>query len=94
MIEMAVRYPFLFFFEITGDLDPLLERAIYTSIGYTGHVSTFDEGIVKEGKFKPLNRFEQWLLKPVIEAEQKRRRECFRRAVKEVTGEDPYADWS
>jgi len=52
------------------------------------------EGVAKERKLKPLNRFERWLLKPIIEAEQERRRECFRQAVIEVTGEDPETDWS
>ena len=94
MTTMAIRYPFLFFFRITGQMAPLFERADYTAIGVTGHVSMFDEGVAKERRLKPLNRFERWLLKPVIEAEQKRRRECFRQAIIEVTGEDPDTDWS
>ena len=94
MMTMAVRYPFLFLFRITGQLAPLFERANYTAIGFSGHVSMLDEGVSKERKLKPLNRFERWLLKPIIEAEQKRRRECFRQAVIDVTGEDPETDWS
>lgn len=93
MMTMAIRYPFLFFFKIAGWLAPLAERANYTAIGFSGHVSVLDEDIAKKRKLKSLNRFERWLLKPVIEAEQKWRRECFRQAVIEVTGEDPETDW-
>ena len=39
-------------------------------------------------------RFERWLLEPVIASEQKRRRECFRQAVIDVTDEDPETDRS
>ena len=88
MVTMAVRYPFLFLFRITGQLAPLFERANYTAIGFSGHVSTLDTGVAEERKLKPFNRFERWLLGPIIEAEQKRRRECFRQAVLDVTGED------
>lgn len=94
MTTMAIRYPFLFLFRITGQLGPLFERANYTAIGFSGHVSMLDESVAKERKLKPLNRFEGWLLKPIIEDEQKRRRECFRQAVIDVTGEDPDTDWS
>jgi hypothetical protein len=94
MMTMAVRYPFLFLFRIAGQLASLFERANYTAIGFSGHVSMLDEGVAKERKLKPLNRFEGWLLKPIIEAEQKRRRECWRHAVLHVTGEDPETDWS
>ncbi|HXF44291.1 MAG TPA: hypothetical protein VNK70_02390 [Candidatus Paceibacterota bacterium] len=94
MMTMAVRYPFLFLFRITGQLTPLFERANYTAIGFSGHVSMLDEDIAKERKLKPLNRFERWLLKPIIEDEQTRRRECFWQAIIEVTGKGPDTDWS
>lgn len=94
MMTMAVRYPFLFFFRITGQLAPLFERAYYTAIGFSGRVSMLEEGIAKQLELKPLNRFEQWLLKLVIKDEQKRRRESFRQAVIAVTGKDPDNDWS
>lgn len=92
MMPMAVRYPFLFLFMITGQLAPLFERASYTAIGFSGHVSMLDECVAKERKLKPLNRFEKWLIKPIIEAEQRWRRECFRQAVIDVTGEDTETD--
>ncbi|MBI2482012.1 MAG: hypothetical protein HYV76_00325 [Candidatus Vogelbacteria bacterium] len=94
MTTIAIRYPFLFLFRITGRLGPLFERAEYTAIGLSGHVSMLDKSVAKERKLKPLNRFERWLLKPIIEDEQKLRRECFRQAVIEVMGEDPKTDWS
>lgn len=90
---LVVRMPFLFFFRTTGQLTSLFERANYTEIGFSGHVSMLDEGVAEEHKLKPLNHFERWLLKPIIEAEQERRRECFRQAVIDVTGEDPDEDW-
>ena len=94
MTTMAVRYPFLFFFRITGQLPPLFERASYTAIGLSGHVSMLDEVVAEKRQLKPLNRFERWLLQPIIDAEQKRRRENFRQAVIEVTGEDSETDWT
>lgn len=89
MTTLAVRYPFLFFFRITGQLPPLYERANYTAIGLSGHVSMIDKDVAKKRRLKPLNRFERWLLQPIVEAEQKHRRENFRQAIIEVTGEDP-----
>ena len=88
-MRMVVRYPFLFLFWISGRLDSLFERANFTAIGFSGYVSALDEWVTKERRLKPLTRFERWLLKPMIEVEQKRRRECFRRAVIETIGEDP-----
>ena len=79
MTTITIRRPFLFFFMITDQLGTLLERANYTEIGFTGSVSIIDRDIAKKRKLKPLNRFERWLLRPMIETEQKRRRECFRR---------------
>jgi hypothetical protein len=92
MMTMA-RYLLLFFSRVTGQLVPLLERANYTAIGILGHVSPFDEDVAKKRGLKPLNRFEQWLLKSIIGSEQKRRREAFRQATIKVTGEDPDTDW-
>ena len=91
-MTIAVRWTFLFFLRITGLLAPLWERAHYTEVGFACHVTTFDAEIAKNRKLKPLNRFEQWLLKPIIEAERERRREAMREAVIEVTGDDP-DDW-
>lgn len=93
MMTMAVRYPFLLFFRMTGQLTPLFDRASCTAIGLSGHVSMFDKDIAKTHNLKPLNRFEMWLLGPIIEDEQKRRRGCFRQAIIDVTGEDPETDW-
>ena len=93
MTTMAIRNLFLFFLMITGQLASLSERMNYTAIGFSDYVSMLDNGFAKERKLKPLNRFERWLLKPFIETEQKRRRECFRQAFKEITGEDPETDW-
>jgi len=94
MMRMAVRYPFLLLLRITGRLAPLFERANYTAIGFSGHISLLDDSVAEERKLKPLNRFEQWLLKPIVEAEQERRRKCFRQAIIEVAGEDSETDWS
>ena len=94
MTTMAVRYPFMFFFRITGQLPRLYERANHTEIGLSGHISTLDEDAVKKLQLKSLNRFERWLLQPIIEAEQKRRRANFLQAFIEVTGENPETDWT
>ena len=90
--EVPVEYHYKY--QKVSPMYPSSTRANYTEIGFSGHVSMLDEGVSKERKLKPLNRFERWLLKPIIEAEQKRRRECFRQAVIEVTDEDPDTDWS
>lgn len=87
-MTMAIRYLFLFLYRITGQLVPLFERANYTAIGFSGHISMIDTDIAKERRLTPLNHLERWLLRPVIEAEQQRRRACFRQAVIDVTGED------
>ncbi len=92
-MTMAASYPFLFLLKITGWLTPLWERAKYTEIGFSGHVSMPDENIAEERKLKPLNRLEKWLLKPLIEDEQNLRRDAFRQAMIDVLGEDPEADW-
>ena len=88
-----VRYPILLCWKIAGQLDLLEERANFTAIGTTGHVSVPDEYMTRARKLKPLNRFERWLLGPIIEEEQARRRQAFREAVMEATGEDPETDW-
>ena len=72
-----IRIPLLFFYKITGKIDSLIERASCTTIGHTGNVSVIDKYIAQKHKLAPLNRFERWLLEPIIEAEKKRRRENF-----------------
>lgn len=94
MIAEAIRWLVFQILKFSGRIDPLFERAHYTAIGVTGHVSGFDDDIARKRKFKPLNRFERWLLKPSIKFEQERRRQAWREAVKEVTGEDPETDWA
>ncbi len=89
MVGAMVRYPLLFLLEIIGKLDSPLGRANYTVIGFCGHVSALDQAVAEEQQLKSLNRFELWLLRPIIEVEQERRRKCFREVVLEVTGEGP-----
>jgi len=89
----GVRRLILFLYRFTRRLDPLAERANHTAIGFSGNISMLDHSIAEERELKPLNRFERWLLKPAIEAEQKRRREAWRQSIIEVTGDDPDTDW-
>lgn len=89
MMTAAVRCPFLFLFKITGRFDLLLLRANYTEIGLSGYVSAFDKDVIEERNLKPLNRFERWLLRPIVEDEKELRRDVFKQAFIEVTGEDP-----
>jgi len=78
----------------TGRLSRLYTRAVFTEIGhFSGNVSLLDDDIAKEHNLKPLNRFERWLLKPIIEYEKADRHDAFRSAYQEVLGEDPDEDW-
>lgn len=72
-----------------GKLEPLIRRAMVTEVGLTGNVSVVDRAIAEKERLKPLNRFEMWLLGPVIQFEKKIRQEAFRRAVIDVLGEYP-----
>ena len=58
-----------------------------TEIGFTGHVSVVDESIAEERNLKPLNKFEKWLCKPIIELEKKRRQEIWEQVTHEYLGE-------
>jgi len=73
--------------DISNQLNFLLERMNFTEVGFTGHVSIPDKSIAQERKLEPLNDFERFLLKTIIDSERKFRRDCFRQAVLEVTGE-------
>ncbi len=70
------------------------ERAMWTEVGMSGHVSVVDEGIAKKLGLKPLNRFERWLLQDEITATKRAHLDAFQAAFKEVTGEDLYGDGS
>ncbi len=69
------------------------QRANYTEVGFTGNVSEIDKLLAQEKKLRPLNRFEKWLLTPVITYERNLRRESFRQSCIQVLGEDPETDW-
>ncbi len=68
------------------------ERAMFTEVGLTGHVSLIDDSIATERKLNPLNRVEKWLLKDDIAAAKQQGRDAFRQACIDVMGEDPYDD--
>lgn len=72
----------------TGLLPPLLERALYTMIGTTGHVSLPDKSIAKKRKLKPLNRVEMWILMPIIEVQKSIRRDAFEDVMRKYLGTD------
>jgi hypothetical protein len=93
MKEMVIRYPFLMVLYALGMLDELLARADFTVIGLSGYVSAHDDLVAKERNLKPLNRFELWLLKPIIEDEQIRRRVHFRHIMRDEFGEDFDTSW-
>ena len=92
LLAKIIRGTCVLWLGITRQLKGLLERATYTEIGLTGHVSLADENMARERKLKPLNRFEKWLLKPVIQTEKNFRQSAWRQSVIEVTGEDPDPD--
>jgi len=78
----------------TGRLSRLYTRAVFTEIGhFSGNVSLLDDDIAKEHNLKPLNRFERWLLKPIIEYEKADRHDAFRSACQDILDEDPDEDW-
>lgn len=69
-------------------LGTMVDRAAFTAIGFSGHVSMVDDSIAKERGFAPLTKFEYWLLKPYIDSERKARQTCFQDACREILGED------
>ncbi len=94
MLAKKIRSFIIFVLRATSKLEPILIRAEFTAIGFSGHVSEVDKSIARQNNFKDLNRFEKWILNPTIEAEKEKRKENFRQAVIEVTGEDPEIDWT
>lgn len=64
----------------------LSNRMVITEVGFTGHVSFLDKDVQRLKKIKSLNRFERWLLKPIINSERDWRRQAFREACIEVLG--------
>ena len=92
IVSDLTRVVILFSYDVVKRLDPLLKRAIATEIGFSGHVSQLDKHYAEQNNIKPLNRFEKWVLAPLIEEEKKRCQFFFIEAVRDVTGEDP-DDW-
>jgi len=70
----------------------LHKRVIVCEVGVFGHWSEMDGGRAQEQGLRPLNPFEKWLTKPLIEQERTWRRRAFRDACMEVTGEDLEAE--
>jgi len=87
MIASIVRNSIIFLLRYTTYYSKLYERTHYTEIGFSGYVSEIDKEIAKKRSLKPLNRFERWLLRPLIASEQKRRRLNFQITMREVLGE-------
>ncbi len=84
---MKTRYLIFWLTQRTKWSKALSKRMYATEVGFSGHISTLDDHVAKEGKLKPLNRFEKWYLKPIIEIEKELRMSAFKEAVLEVTGE-------
>lgn len=84
MITEWVRYSILLGYRLSGRIAFLINRMLITEVGQTGSVSSLDERVAKEHKIKKLNRFEKWLLVPVIELEKRRRQECWRQSVRDI----------
>jgi hypothetical protein len=82
----------LWILDRVGLAKDLVYRALVLEVGLTGHVSVFDQELAKTNNYRSLNRFERWLLQPIMEFERKYRRELWRQSVLEVTGEDINAD--
>lgn len=88
MTADTLRYAALFYYKATGVLDTLFERANFLAIGHTGHVTDIDEALAEQKQLSTLNRFEQWVLKPYIEGEKKRRQTVFKESMDEVLGDE------
>ena len=56
-------------------------------MGFIRNVSIPDEEFAKQQGYKPLNKFEYWLVKPIVEIEKKRRQDIFKNVMAEVLGE-------
>ena len=74
-------------YKLMGKLNMLLKRAEYCSIGFTGNVSSLDKEHAKKQGYKSLNKFEMWLLRPIIEHEKTIRQDCFEKVCNDVLGE-------
>jgi len=79
---------FYYLFRWTSWFKNLPRRVSITSIGLTGYVSSLDKAIAEEKGLKPLNRFEKWLYRDIIQIEKECRRNIFRRVVLKELGED------
>jgi len=87
-----VRDCWIICFRRTAWLGSLAYRAQIMEVGLTGHVSCLDRRVAALRSYRPLNRFERWLLKSAIDVEREYRQNAFRQTCIEQLGEDP-ADW-
>lgn len=92
-IENRIRTTILMLIYKTDWFRKTWERALLLNIGFSGHVSNIDKHIAQKEGLKPLNRFELWLMTPLIIAAKKDRKDAFRASCIEVLGEDPDEDW-
>ena len=74
------------------NVEKLFKRIEMYEIGFTGRVTAIDIGFAKEHNLKPLNKFEKWLAKPLIEFEKERRQYSFAKTMSDFLGED-INDW-
>jgi len=92
-VENRIRISFLMLTYKTDWFRKTWERALLLNIGFSGHVSNIDKHIALREGLRPLNRFELWLMTPLIIADKAERKNAFRQACIEVLGEDPDEDW-
>lgn len=87
-MQDKLRKLILNLYKKTNKLDLLFKRMEWCAIGFTGHISIPDEEFAKQQGYKSLNRFEYWLVRPIIEIEKKRRQDIFENVIAEMLGED------
>ena len=87
-MQDTIRKIILYIYKRTGKLNLLFKRMEWCVIGFSGNVSIPDEEFAKQQGYKPLNKFEYWLVKPIVEIEKKRRQDIFKNAMVEILGED------
>lgn len=65
-----------------GKFEKLINRTILYEVGIYGKVTEKELNLAKKRNYRPLNKFEKWLMKPVIEYEREWRQKVWREARK------------
>ena len=84
-----LRTLLLSLYMMTGLYDRLRvgERMYILHVGFSGHVSVMDTAYAEDKGLKPLSGLTLWMMEPAIASLIDQRRNAWREAVREVTGE-------